>query len=96
MYIVGRKSKWHLFQGLVVENPVVINVTAQNYDWLPEVQTAISNNSKHHIILVAQDELLNDIMGLMNCIRKEPGSGFVRLETSCLNLFAIGEENITY
>jgi fatty acid synthase len=65
-----------------VENLVVIHVTAQNYDWLPQVQTAISSNSRHHIFLVAQAEPVSGIVGLVNCIRKEPGSEFVRLETS--------------
>jgi fatty acid synthase len=74
-----------------VKNPVVIPVTTQNYDWLPQVQTAISSNSKRHIILVAQDEPLSGIVGLVNCIRKEPGSDLVRLETSYSTLFTISE-----
>jgi hypothetical protein len=75
-----------------VENPVVIHVTAHNYDWLPQVQTAISSNSRHHIFLVAQCEPLSGILGLMNCVRKERGSDFVRLETSYLNFLTTSEE----
>jgi hypothetical protein len=68
-----------------MESPIVIPVTAQNYDWLPQVQTAISSNSKRHIILLAQQEPFSGIVGLVNCIRKEPGSDLVRLETFYLN-----------
>ncbi|XP_021929696.1 fatty acid synthase-like isoform X3 [Zootermopsis nevadensis] len=67
-----------LRKGVVVENPIVIHVTTHNYDWLPQVQTAIGSNSKRHIILVAQGEPLSGIVGLVNCIRKEPGCDFVR------------------
>jgi fatty acid synthase len=72
-----------------VENPVVIHVTGHNYDWLPEVQTAISSSSKRHIILVAQGEPLSGIVGLVNCIRKEPGSDYVRLGSSSCTLLTI-------
>jgi fatty acid synthase len=75
-----------------VKNPVVIHVTAHNYNWLPQVQTAISSNSKRHIILVAQGEPLSGIVGLVNCMRKEPGGDFVRLETSCLNFLPVKEK----
>jgi fatty acid synthase len=67
-----------------VKYPVVIHVTGHNYDWLPEVQAAISSSSKRHIILVAQGEPLSGIVGLINCIRREPGSDYVRLGTSWL------------
>jgi fatty acid synthase len=67
-----------------VENPVVIHVTGHNYGWLPEVQAAISSGSKRHIILVAQGEPLSGVVGLVNCIRREPGSECVRLGTPSL------------
>jgi hypothetical protein len=87
---VVRKHKYNLFQGVTVENPVVICVTGDNYDWLPEVQTAISSSSKRHVILVAQGEPLSGIVGLVNCIRKEPGSDYVRLGSSSYTLLTIG------
>ncbi|PNF18949.1 hypothetical protein B7P43_G14905 [Cryptotermes secundus] len=68
-----------LRKGVMVESPVVIHVTGHNYDWLPEVQTAISSSSKHHIILVTQGEPHSGILGLVNCIRREPGSDYVRI-----------------
>jgi fatty acid synthase len=79
-----------------VENPVVIRVTGHNYDWLPEVQAAINSISRHHIILVAQGEPLSGIVGLVNCIRKEPGSDCVRLESLCFFLLSISSNNMTY
>ncbi|PNF18738.1 hypothetical protein B7P43_G05011 [Cryptotermes secundus] len=67
-----------LRKGVTLGNPVVIHVTGHNYDWLPEVQTAIRSSSKRHVILVVQGEPLSGVVGLVNCIRKEPGSDYVR------------------
>ena len=72
------KLKWRLLQAEAVEHPAVIHVTGQNYNWLPEVQNAITSNFQRHIVLVAQGEPLCGIVGLVNCIRREEGSDFVR------------------
>ena len=53
-------------------------MTSNNYDWLPQVQAAVANNPKQITYLVAQKEALNGILGLVNCIRKEPGGENVR------------------
>jgi len=79
--------KWHLLQAVAVERTAVIHVTGQNYRWLPEVQNAITSNSQHHIVLVAQGEPLCGIVGLVNCIRREQGSEFVRLQLCYFNIF---------
>jgi hypothetical protein len=81
------KYTWHLLQAVMVEHPSVIHVTGQNYRWLPEVQTAMSKDLKHHIILVAVGEPISGIVGLVNCIRKEPGSDFVRLQCCYFYIF---------
>jgi hypothetical protein len=81
------KHTCYLLQAEAVEHPAVIPVTGQNYTWLPEVQTAITSNPKRHIILVAQGEPLCGIVGLVNCISKEPGSEFVRLQFCYFNIF---------
>jgi hypothetical protein len=73
--IVSGKPKCNLLQGVTVETPEVIHVTGHNYDWLPEVQAAISSGSKHHIILVAQGEPLSGIVGLVSCIQAVIMSG---------------------
>jgi len=70
--------KWRLLQAVAVERPAVIHVTDQSYEWLPEVQNAITSSSQRHIVLVAQGEPLCGIVGLVNCIRREQGSDFVR------------------
>ena len=67
-----------MLQEVVMDDPVVIHVSAQNYDWLPQVQAIIGKSSKHRILLVAQGEPLNGILGLVNCIRKEPGGESIR------------------
>jgi fatty acid synthase len=67
-----------VLQGAAVNSPVVIHVSAQNYDWLQQIQAIIGTNTKHRVILVAQNEPLNGILGLVNCIRKEPGGEHVR------------------
>ena len=74
------KHKWRLLQAVAVEHPAVIHVTGQNYRWLPEVQNAITSNTKQHIVLVAQGEPLSGIVGLVNCICREQGSDFIRLQ----------------
>jgi hypothetical protein len=81
------KLNWCLLQAVAVEHLAVIHVTGQNYRWLPEVQNAITSNSQRHIILVAQGEPLCGIVGLVNCIRREQGSDFVRLELCYFNIF---------
>ncbi|PSN32561.1 hypothetical protein C0J52_22028 [Blattella germanica] len=62
----------------VLDNPIIIDVTSVNYDWLPKIQTAVANSSKQNIYLIAQKDPLNGILGLVNCIRKEPGGENVR------------------
>ena len=81
------KLKWCLLQAVAVEHPAVIHVTGQNYRWLPEVQNAVTSNSQRHIILVAQGEPLCGIVGLVNCIQREQGSDFVRLQLCYFNIF---------
>ena len=87
--------KWRLLQAVAVERPAVIHVTGENYRWLPEVQSAITSNSQRHIVLVAQGEPLCGIVGLVNCIRREQGSDFVRLQLCYFNIF-MAENNITH
>jgi len=70
--------KWCLLQAVAVQHPTVIHVTGESYRWLPEVQNAITCNSECHIVLVAQGEPLCGVVGLVNCIRREQGSDFVR------------------
>ena len=90
------KFMWHLLQAAAVERPAVIHVTGQNYRWLPEVQNAITSKSQHHIVLVAQGEPFCGILGLVNCIRREQGSDFVRLQLCYFNIFMAVKNTTDY
>jgi fatty acid synthase len=73
-----------MLQKVVMDDPVVIHLSAQNYDWLSQAQAVIGKSSKQRILLVSHGEPLNGTLGLVNCIRKEPGgestrSGFIAL-----------------
>lgn len=49
---------------------LVINISKSNdFDWLPKVQNAMKTQS---ILLVAQNDQCSGIIGLVNCIRREP------------------------
>jgi fatty acid synthase len=78
-------------QGTVMVDPVVIHVSAQNYDWLPQIQAVIRGNSKQRIILVAQCEPLSGILGLVTCIRKEPGGESIRSGCYILSALSSGD-----
>ncbi|XP_066251922.1 fatty acid synthase-like isoform X2 [Euwallacea similis] len=57
---------------------VFINVDdkAENFKWLHQLQEEINNN--RDIILWSQSQPLNGLIGLINCIRREPDSQNVR------------------
>lgn len=56
--------------------PIVINISdADNtFEWLEKLKTAIKENL---VIVVAQGQKLSGIIGLINCIRKEPNGSRV-------------------
>nr|CAD7400388.1 unnamed protein product [Timema cristinae] len=63
-----------------VLSTVVIPITETSYSWLPAVQTALKDISPtKRIVLVAENEPFNGIMGLFNCIRREPGGEIARV-----------------
>lgn len=53
----------------ILEIPNVVFVRSNEYEWLQELRTSIKEVP---VILVAQNEKASGIMGLVNCIRKEP------------------------
>ena len=69
-----------------VEKPsssqAVINVTSQNYKWVEEVKTALkeyqSKAEGENIWLVSQEGLASGILGLVTCLRQEPGGDKIR------------------
>ncbi|CAH0385876.1 unnamed protein product [Bemisia tabaci] len=56
--------------------PIVIKVPANNFEWITELQNALKaedSSTKQKIILYAEKEPLNGLLGFFNCIRKEAG-----------------------
>jgi fatty acid synthase, animal type len=47
----------------------IIQVTSDQYDWLDELKTAVKEGP---VIAYAQNDPLSGLLGLSNCIRKEP------------------------
>lgn len=54
-----------------------INVVAadQTYSWIDKVKEELKEGQK--IVLYTQDEHINGLLGLVNCLRKEPGGEIV-------------------
>lgn len=59
------------------EAPDAIHITESNFDWIDAVKAAMKKGS---IVLVAENEPLNGLIGLVNCLRKEPDG----LRVQCL------------
>jgi len=56
--------------------PVVVHITEKNLEWLEKLKEVLKEeNATSRVIVVAQNEPLNGIIGLVNCLRKEPPSG---------------------
>lgn len=63
---------------LIAAQDVVVNIsnsgdttTADSYEWLDKLKTAIKQ-SKGNVIVLSQNNPRSGIVGLVNCIRKEP------------------------
>ncbi|XP_075218277.1 fatty acid synthase 3 [Lycorma delicatula] len=70
--------------------PVIIKISQENFSWVPTLQAALKTDDApidQKIILYAQNEPLSGLLGLLNCLRKEPGG----LKTRCV---LITDENI--
>lgn len=60
--------------------PVVINVTEKSFGWVESLKSALkqSESEGKKILLVCQGEETCGIVGMMNCIKQEPGGNNVR------------------
>lgn len=65
IYLLRRSSK------NVSKTAVDLTYSSNQFDWLFTVQSSIQNDPS--TILFAQGDNLNGIIGLVNCLRKEPG-----------------------
>ncbi|XP_050425474.1 fatty acid synthase [Adelges cooleyi] len=55
--------------------PLVIKISSTEFSWLPTLQNALKSDeatAKQKVILLAENDTSNGIIGLFNCIRKEP------------------------
>lgn len=62
-------------------DPVVIKITGESFSWVPEIQkilTTLNTARKQKLVLYAEKEKLNGILGFFNCIRKEPNGDMIR------------------
>ncbi len=61
--------------------PVVIKITSDSYSWVPEVQkslTSLNTDREQKLVLYAEKEKYNGLLGFFNCIRKEAQGEHVR------------------
>lgn len=69
--------------------PIVIKISNTEFSWLPVLQKVLKAEDasvKQKIILVAEKDPKNGIIGLFNCIRKEPGGDRTRYIIILMNL----------
>lgn len=65
----------------VPANATVINITEKNFSWVEPLKEALKeseSDGSRKIYLVTQGEELTGLVGLVNCITKEPGGNSVR------------------
>ncbi|XP_065226660.1 fatty acid synthase-like [Planococcus citri] len=61
--------------GQYVAPSQVIKVTVDNYNWVEEVKTALADSEREakKVLIVSEGDDTNGILGLVNCLTKEPG-----------------------
>jgi fatty acid synthase len=57
----------------------VIQITAESYTWVEDIKAALTKSESEglKVLLVSQEET-NGIVGLVNCLTKEPGGANLR------------------
>nr|CAD7589404.1 unnamed protein product [Timema genevievae] len=60
--------------------PVVVEVTEKNYSWVERLKLTLkqSESEGQKVLVLAQGENMSGIVGLVNCIKQEPGGSNVR------------------
>ncbi|XP_054286913.1 fatty acid synthase-like [Macrosteles quadrilineatus] len=79
--IKAERRAYILLRKLVeLPTPVVINVTEKNFSWVEPLKEALkaSEAEGKHILLVGQGEETLGLVGMMNCIKQEPGGNNAR------------------
>ncbi|XP_015113026.1 fatty acid synthase [Diachasma alloeum] len=63
---------------------IIIQVNNEEFSWLDKLKTAVKAETEHEmsgssrILLVGDKTFENGLLGLVNCLRREPGGGLVR------------------
>lgn len=75
MYLLLRKSTE------IPEDSIIIHVTEQNFKWVDPLKDALAKSEKEgtRIYLVVEKEELTGLVGMMNCIMREPGGSNTRM-----------------
>ncbi|XP_067015128.2 fatty acid synthase isoform X2 [Anabrus simplex] len=77
--MVGNHRIVLLNKGTQAADLTVIRVTEKNCTWLPSLKSALlETKPPARVVLLAQGEPFNGILGMFNCVRKEPGGEVVR------------------
>ncbi|XP_025199126.1 fatty acid synthase-like isoform X2 [Melanaphis sacchari] len=74
---------FYLLRKLIKNQPVseVIQVSEKSYEWVETLKSALKTaeaDPSKKIVLFAQGEDTNGIIGLVNCVKQEPGGNSVR------------------
>ncbi|KAK4877606.1 hypothetical protein RN001_010112 [Aquatica leii] len=64
----------------IPKDAIVLNITEKNFSWVEPLKDALKNSEKEatKVYVVCQGEELNGLIGMINCIRQEPGGTNVR------------------
>ncbi|CAG2053808.1 unnamed protein product, partial [Timema podura] len=67
-------------QSVECNKPVVVEVTEKNYSWVERLKLTLkqSESEGQKVLVLAQGENMSGIVGLVNCIKQEPGGSNVR------------------
>lgn len=79
----GGTKQYILLRKLIelVQDPIIINITETNFSWVEPLKDALKKAETDNnvmIYLVCQGEELTGMVGMVNCLMREPGGANVR------------------
>ena len=76
---IAKRKNYQLWKKLSNENlnDTIVNLDTNNFQWIEQIKTLLSNSSSQRIWLVS-NQLDNGILGFFNCLRREPGGQSLR------------------
>lgn len=78
--------------------PDVVKISEKDgFSWVEPLKEKMKNESIKSILLVAEKEITNGLLGLSNCLTKEPGGEKVRcvVKIKCLKAVKGFSESLT-